>query len=89
MTARARRRGLRRRVLPTIVGAIGLGLVVVFPTLLICAGVALLGYDYDWWSWRTYAGITVLALTLLVSKMLRSDSRNGALLEAIFRFPKR
>ncbi|WP_192035316.1 hypothetical protein [Halomonas sp. YLGW01] len=49
----------------------------------------MIGFEYDWNVWTTYAGIAVLALGQLGIKLLLSDVRGGNLFERIFFFPKR
>lgn len=65
-------------------------LIVCFPTVLVLVGMNLIGFDFDWASWSTYAGIVVLAVGQLAIKLVLSDVRdNGKVFEAIFTFPKK
>lgn len=64
--------------------------IVCFPTVLVLIGISWIGFDFNWSSWSTYAGIMVLAVGQLAIKMVLSDVREGGkVIDAIFTFPKK
>lgn len=87
--SKAIKQDIARLVVKILGGSIA-AMLICFPTLLLIIGMAMLGISYDWMEWKTYAGVVVLAIGQLVTRMAMSDVKDGkGIIEGIFTFPKK